>query len=153
MSLQEFASIGAAMSGVGVMLGVVYFGIELHHNTRAMRVSALQQVINSFASVSFDIAKDKNLVDLFLRAGRDYAALSEVEHTQYSLMLLSYLRRAESVHFQTQIHVLRSDHWSGIRNSIKSVLATPGARTCWSEIQNRFNPEFCNFVNALIAEN
>ena len=91
MSLQEFASLGAAMSGLGVMLGIIYFGIELHQNTRAVRVSALQQVINSFAGVSFDIARDRNLVDLFLRAGADYASLDDVERTQFSLMLRSYL--------------------------------------------------------------
>lgn len=152
MSLQEFALLGAAMSGLGVMLGVIYFGIELRQNTIAVRVSALQQVINSFAGVSFDVARDKKLVDLFVRAGRDYASLDEVERMQFSLMLLSYLRRAESVHFQTQIHLLRSNHWSGIRNSIKAVLSTPGTKRCWTEIQDRFNPQFRDFINELIAE-
>ncbi len=152
MSLQELASLGAAMSGVGVIASVIYVSIQILHNTRAVRASAFQQVVNSFAAISFDIAKDKNLVELYLRAGRDFASLGEVERAQYSLMLLSFLRRAENVFFQSEIHMLQTQHWSGIRDSIKAITTPPGARTCWGEIKNRVNPEFRAFVDGLIAE-
>jgi hypothetical protein len=152
MSLQEFAWLGAAMSGIGVMLSVLYFAVELRHNTRAVRASAFQQVVNSFAGVSLELARDRSLVDLFVRAAKDYAALDIVERTQYSYMLISYLRRAESLVFQTEIHMLDTEQCSGIRSSIKSVLVTPGARVCWGEIKLRFNPEFRAFIDELIAE-
>jgi hypothetical protein len=125
MSLQEFAELGAAMSGVGVIASVIYVSIQIRHNTRAVRASAFQQVVNSFAAISFDIAKDKSLVDLYLRAGRDFASVGEVERAQYSLLLLSFLRRAENVFFQTEIHLLQSEHWSGIRDSIKAIITAP----------------------------
>ena len=152
MSLQEFAWLGATMSGVGVIVSIIYVSIQISHNTRAVRASAFQQVVNSFAAISADLGRDKNLVDLFVRGGRDFASLGEVERTQYSYMLLSFLRRAESVVFQTEIHMLHNHHWSGIRNSIKAVMAAPGTRICWSEIKNRLNPEFCAFIDELIAE-
>jgi hypothetical protein len=152
MSLQEFAELGAAMSGVGVIASVIYVSIQIRHNTRAVRASAFQQVVNSFAAISFDIAKDKSLVDLYLRAGRDFATVGEVERAQYSLLLLSFLRRAENVFFQTEIHLLQSEHWSGIRDSIKAIITAPGAQTCWGEIKNRLNPEFRAFIDELIAE-
>jgi hypothetical protein len=151
MSLQEFAELGAAMSGVGVIASVIYVSIQISHNTRAVRASAFQQVINSFAAISFDIARDRNLVDLYLRAGRDFAALDEVERAQYSLMLLSFLRRSENVFFQTEIHMLHSEHWSGIRESIKAIMAPPGAQACWDEMKSRLNPEFRAFVDELIG--
>jgi hypothetical protein len=152
MSLQEFAWLGATMSGVGVIVSVIYVSIQISHNTRAVRAAAFQQVVNSFAAVAFDLARDKNLVDLFVRGGRDFTSLGEVERTQYSYMLLSFLRRAESVVFPTEIHMLHNHHWSGIRNSIKAVMAAPGTRICWSEIKNRLNPEFCDFIEELTAE-
>ena len=140
------------MSGVGDILSVIYVSIQIRHNTRAVRASAFQQVVNSFAAISFDIAKDRNRVDLYLHAGRDLASLGEVERAQYSLMLLSFLRRAENVYVQSEIRTLHSQHWSGIRESIKTIMATPGARACWSEIKNRVNPEFRAFIDGLIAE-
>jgi hypothetical protein len=152
MSLQEFAWLGATMSGVGVLVSIIYVSIQIRNNTRAVRASAFQQVVNSFAAISFDIAKDKNLVDLYLRAGRDFASLGELERAQYSLMLLSFLRRAENVFFQTEIRMLYTEHWPGIRDSIKAIMAAPGAQACWNEIKNRLNPEFRVFIDGLIAE-
>ena len=140
------------MSGVGVLMSVIYVSIQIRNNTRAVRTSTFQQVVNSFAAISFDIAKDKNLVDLYMRAGRDFASLNELERAQYSLMLLSFLRRAENVFFQTEIRMLYTEHWSGIRDSIKAIMTAPGAQACWIEIKNRLNPEFRAFIDELIAE-
>ena len=152
MSLQELAELGAAMSGVGVVASVIYVSIQISNNTRAVRASAFQQVVNSFAAISFDIAKDKKLVDLYLRAGKDFTALDQLDRAQYSLMLLSFLRRTENVFFQTEIRLLHAKHWSGIRESVKEIMAPPGARICWSEIKDRLNPEFRSFISGLIAE-
>ena len=95
----------------------------------AVRAAAFQEVVNSFAGISFDIARDKHLVALFLRAGREFVSLNEDERTQYALMLLSFLRRAENVLIQSNSRTLCGD-WSGIRESIKEILKSPGARTC-----------------------
>lgn len=149
MSLQELAWLGTAMSGLGVILTTIYVSIQIRNNTRAVRASAFQQVVNSFAAISFDIAKDRSLSDLFLRAGRDFHALQDVERVQFSFMLLSFLRRAENVFFQSEIRTLHARHWSGIRASAKAVMASPGARSCWTEIRDRFNPEFAAFVDEL----
>jgi hypothetical protein len=151
MSLGEWASIASVVSAVALIVSVIYVSIQIRHNTRAVRASAFQQVVDSFAGISLDIAKDKNLVDLYLRASQEFASLSDVERAQYSLMLLSFLRRAENVFFQTENQLLHTEHWSGIRDSIKAIVDPPGARDCWSAIKSRLNPEFRVFIDTLIS--
>jgi hypothetical protein len=126
MLLGQLAWLASVVSAVAIVVSAIYASIQIRHNTRAVRASAFQQVVNSFATISFDIAKDKNLVDLYLRAGEEFASLGEVERAQYSLMLLSFLRRAKNVLFQSNIRMLHSEHWSGIRDSIKAILAPRG---------------------------
>jgi hypothetical protein len=151
MSLGEWASIASVVSALSLVVSVIYVSIQIRHNTRAVRASAFQQVVDSFAGISMDIAKDKGLVDLYLRASQEFASLSALERAQYSLMLLSFLRRAENVYFQTEIHLLQTEHWSGIRDSIKAIVAPPGARVCWKEIKSRLNPEFRAFIDELVS--
>jgi hypothetical protein len=152
MLLEQLAWLASVVSAIAIVISAVYAAsIQIRHNTVAVRASAFQQVVNSFAAISFDIAKDKTLVELYLRAGKDYPSLGEVDRAQYSLMLLSFLRRAENVLFQSSTHMLHTEHWSGIRESVKAILTPPGARVCWSEIKNRLNPEFRAFVDSLIA--
>ncbi|WP_154660963.1 hypothetical protein [Microvirga lotononidis] len=152
MTLQDFAWLATTISGIGVIFTLIIFSIQIRENTRAVRASTFQQVVNSFASISFDIARDRSLVDLYIRAGRDFTALNEAERVQYSFMLLSFLRRAENVYVQSEIRTIHAPHWSGIRESNKAVMASPGARACWSEIRNRHNPHFRAFIDELIAE-
>ncbi len=149
MSLQDLASLSTALSGIGVIFTVIYAALQIRNNTREVRATAFQQVVNSFAAISFDIAKDKSLSGLYLRGGRDFQKLDEVEQVQYMFMLLSFLRRAESVFFQTETHMLHEQHWFGIRESTKAVMASTGARACWSEIRKRFNPQFAEFIDEL----
>ena len=151
MWLEDSARFASVVSAVAIVVSAVYASIQIRHNTRAVRASAFQQVVDSFAAISFDIARDRSLVDLYLRGGRDFGALGEAERAQYSLMLLSFLRRAENVLFQSNTRLLNSEHWSGIRNSIKAILEPPGARACWLQIADRLNPDFRAFVASLIA--
>jgi hypothetical protein len=151
MTLEQFAWIGSSMSGLGVIATIIYTATQIRSNTRAVRASAFQEVVDSFASISFDIGKDKNLTDLFLRAGRDSSALSDVERAQYNFMLISFLRRAESVYFQTENRTLNDKHWAGIHASIEWVMSSPGARASWKEIKKRFNPQFATFIDGINA--
>jgi len=152
MSLEQLDSVSGTVAAVALVATVIYASIQIRHNTRAVLASVFQQVVNSFAEISLEISKDKALVDLYLRGGQEFASFDELERLQYRLLLLSLLRRAENVFFQTEIRMLNLDHWSGMRNSIKTIVASQGARGCWPEIRTRFNPTFASFIDSLIAQ-
>lgn len=99
--LAQLAAIASVVSALAVVTSVVYASIQIRHNTRAVTAAAFQQVINSFAEISFEIGKDRDLADLVVRANRDDHGLGEVEQLQFNLVLLSFLRRAENVLFQS----------------------------------------------------
>src|SRR5579883_2652861 len=106
MSLQNLSALASIISALAIVASVVYASLEIRQNTRAVRASAFQEVVNSFAEISFEIAKQRELVELYLHAARAYQSLPEVKQAQYSLMLLSFLRRAENVLFQANTHLL-----------------------------------------------
>jgi hypothetical protein len=153
MSLEQIDSISGLAAAVALIATVIYASLQIRHNTRAVLASVFQQVVNSFAELTLEISKDKTLVALFLRGGQEFSTFDELERLQYRLLLLSLLRRAENVFFQTEIRMLHLDHWSGMRESIKTMLASPGARACWLEIKTRFNPTFASFIDSLIEQN
>jgi hypothetical protein len=149
--LETFALLGEALTGVGALVSILYLTIEFQKSARAVRASAFQQVVNSFASFSFDTARSPELVDLWVRAAEDFDSLTELERAQYSLLILSLLRRAENVFVQDALHNLDEEHWSGIRQSIILMMSTSGARACWAVLKGRLNPQFRNFFDELIA--
>ena len=110
MWLDQLAKVTGICSALAIVIGAIYASIELRNNTRAVRAAAFQQVINSFAQISFEIANNRDLVELFLRGAKDFKSLNEVDRAQFSFMLLSFLRRAENVLFQSSSHVLSNEH-------------------------------------------
>ena len=151
MWLDQLAKVTGICSALAIVIGAIYASIELRNNTRAVRAAAFQQVINSFAQISFEIANNRDLVELFLRGAKDFKSLNEVDRAQFSFMLLSFLRRAENVLFQSSSHVLSNEHWPGIRSSVAAILTPHGSRDCWVAIKDRFNPEFQGFVDSLLS--
>ena len=109
--LERLSSLASIISALAVVVSVIYASIQIRHNTRAVTAAAFQQVVNSFAQISFEIAKERSLTDLYIRGGKDFQSLDEIERAQYSLVLLSFLRRAENVLFQSTSHVLTGEHW------------------------------------------
>jgi hypothetical protein len=91
MLLEQLASLASVVSAIAIVMSAIYASIQIRHNTVAVRASAFQQVVDSFAGISFDIAKDRRLVALYSWAGKEFASLDELERTKYSLMLLSFL--------------------------------------------------------------
>lgn len=150
--LEHLASIASIVSAFAIVVSVIYAALQIRQNTSAVTVSALQQVMDSFAEISFEIGRDKALCDLVVRANRDFGSLPPPERLQFTLMTLSFTRRAENVFLQSRAHVLTADHWVGIRNSLLAVMDPPGARACWAEIRTRLNPDFRLFVDQLLGE-
>lgn len=56
MLLEQLASLASVVSAVAVVASVIYASLQIRHNTLAVRASSFQQVVNSFAAISFDIA-------------------------------------------------------------------------------------------------
>ncbi|MDB5704093.1 MAG: hypothetical protein JWN66_1209 [Sphingomonas bacterium] len=149
--LEPLSWLATIVSGFAVVLSLIYAAIQIRLNTRAVAAAAYAQVNASFAEYAFQIAQSAELADITIRAARDATAVTECERLRYVLSTLSFLRRAENVLFQSHNQVLRDAHWIGIRNSIADSLAPPGARVVWREIRHRINPDFADWIDALLA--
>ena len=151
MNWDAIGAIGDAVSGIGVLMTLLYLAIQTRQNTRAVRAATYSQVVDSFSAISLALFQDPIAADLIRRAREDPANLSDEELDRYGLFLLSYLRRAENMHFQSEEGTLDTDTWLGIRDSIFVVIGTEPAARWWSERGRLFNASFRQFIEARLA--
>jgi hypothetical protein len=149
MSLQDFAQLSAIVGGLGVIASFFYVAIQIRNNTRAVGSATLQQVSNTFAAMSWDLARDSDLCNLVIRGGDDFDSLDRVEKARFRFHLLSLLRSAESAYFHGELRTLRPEMWTGIRESVRVILEQPGGQKAWTLIKPRFASEFQNYVDGL----
>ena len=146
MNWDAIGAIGDAVGGIGVLITLLYLAAQTRQNTRAVRAATYSQVSESFSAISLALFQDPIAADLVRRAREDPTNLSEEELNRYGAFLLSYLRRAENMHFQSEEGTLDTDTWLGIRDSIFLLIGTEPARRWWSERGRLFNVKFRQFV-------
>ena len=151
MNWDAIGAIGDAVGGIGVLLTLMYLSVQTRQNTRAVRAATYSQVSESFSAISLALFQDPIAEDLVRRAREDPASLSDEELSRYGAFLLSYLRRAENMHFQSEEGTLDVETWLGIRDSIFLLIGTEPARHWWSERGRLFNVKFRQFVEDGLA--
>lgn len=151
MTLQELAQIGGAVGGIGVFTSFIYFAVQLRKNTKALRAATFQQLVTSLVAQLDDMARNRDLCELVLRGGDDFNALDRVDKARFRFHLMSFMRRVENAYMQHRIGTLKDESWNGLRNTIESILSSPGQREAWSLIKNRLNPEFRAYIDGYVA--
>ncbi len=146
MTLQELAQI---LGGLGVIASMIYVGIQIRNNARAVRASTYNQVSNSFISHWEGLAHNPETLSVMLRGGKDFASLDDnVELSRYYLFVMAGMRRFENAWFQYKVGVLKETDWHAIAYDMDSLFANyPGTRMAWDGIKNRSSVEFRKYVD------
>lgn len=150
MTLQEFAQLGGAIGGMGVISSFIYVAIQIRNNTKAVRAGTFQQLVASLVVQLDDLARNRDLCDLVLRGGDDFNSLDRVDKARFRFHLMSFMRRIENAYMQHKIGTLKDENWSGLRSTLNAVFSSPGQRTAWPLIKSRMNPEFRTYVDGYV---
>ena len=152
MTLQDLGNVGEFVAAIATLLTLIYLAVQIRQNTRAVRSTAFQQVVDSFSEISLAIGLNREVSEIFDRANKDLSSLDSLEQRRHWSILLSLFRRAESVFFQSQQGTLRNESWDGIREFLRSVLQSEGGRQFWEENSFAFNSRFKTFVESELLE-
>jgi hypothetical protein len=147
MNWEAIGAIGDAVGGFGVLATLLYLAVQTRQNTRAVRAATYSQVADSFADVSLALFQDPDASRLIRRAREEPGSLTPEEVERYELFLLSYMRRAENMYFQSEEGTLDADTWLGIRESIFIVLGTEPSDRWWRDRGRMYNTDFRRFVD------
>lgn len=96
MTLQEFAQLGGAIGGIGVVMSFIYFAVQIRNNTRALRAATFQPLVASLAGQLDDLARNRELCNLLLRGGDDFEVLDRIDKARFRFHLMSFMRRMEN---------------------------------------------------------
>src|SRR5450432_1219612 len=90
MSLADLASIGSFISGLAVLISLIYLSLQIRQNTLAQRATAHQHV-QTFMRQHQRMLMDPGLADIFSRGLNLQAGMTEVELIQSHAMVRDWL--------------------------------------------------------------
>jgi len=150
MNWDAIEAIGSIISGIAVIISLIYLAIETKQNTKAMKSASFHQVRVSFSDIPLALAQDSELVSILARVHSDPASLTREDVMRYEMILLTIMRRAESAYFQSKEGSLVLESWRGISETCKTALSDDIAMLWWARTNHHFEVSFRKEVENII---
>ena len=144
--LSEWGSIADVVSGIAVVISLIYIAIEVRGNTRAQEAATIQAISAQGIALSKELPLE---VRRKIRAGEE---LSPQEASEYGLFVFTALRVYESWWLQWQLGTLRDEVFSTYNAFIGSTFGDQYTRDIWTNGAFNFTPGFQAYLNQWLAE-
>lgn len=146
MTLDQLASIGEIIGGIGVVISLVYLSIQIRANTEAERTSTYQSIVSDFGALNNTMASTPELSHLFVQAMENYHQLSSDEKARISQLFFQCFHYFENMFYQHQKGYLDEEVWLGWKRLMLTYYSRPGFQTWWEHRRDVYSESFAVFL-------
>jgi len=149
MSLSDLAALGSFISGVAVVVTLVFLLLQMRQNTQAVRAAASQAHAANFQQLLNPMIEDGNVARLFRIGMGGVETLTDDERTRFLLVCSGIFRFYEAARLQWRHGQLDDGHWCSVDNQLREIIGYSGIQTFWSMRSHWHSPEFRSWVETL----
>jgi hypothetical protein len=151
MTVQELGSIGELIGAVAVFISLVYLAMQIRQNTRAVRISTYQAIMDSSNRIGEFLAQPG--VDRIYRLGRkDLSDLNEDDLAQFRLVAGQVMNLYEGLFLHHQQGAIDDDFFGGRFATFHRMVHQPGFKAMWTEgARTYYARSFVEQVDELLA--
>ena len=142
--LQEAGSIADLIGAVGVIVSLIFVGLQLRQANKLARSAARQQQITEMGRMSEIISENGELSDILSRgaAGRE---LSAAENARLVAYITHMERIQEGLYWQYQDGLVDPELWEAHRQMTRAAQNLPIVRAVWTARKHYFSKRFQEF--------
>ena len=152
MTLEEINTAAQTIGVLGVLASLVFVGIQIRQNTRALKASTHHAVTDSFNAINMLLMSDQNAARIFRLGLAGLESLGDDERVSFSYMMLGYMRIFETMHYQHSAGTLEAKLFEEELNTLKYAVTSPGFVAWWTVNPIKMGAEFSAFVDGLIRD-
>jgi len=146
MTLDQVASIGEIISGIAVIISLVYLAIQIRTNTEAERSSTYQSIVSDFGAMNNTMASTPELSHMFVQAMENYHQLSSDQKARISQIFFQCFRYFENMFYQHKKGYLDEEVWIGWKRLMLTYYSRPGFQTWWEHRREVYSEPFAVFL-------
>jgi hypothetical protein len=152
MSLSDLASIGSLVSGLAVLVSLVYLAQQTRQNSKHTRALIQQGRAVQAADFTNRWAADPSLIALLQQGTLGDPTLNDEQVLRFLLMQFSAYQMWEDRFYQHKEGLIDEERHAGTVREIKERLQRVGYRAAWQMQRNTYGKEYQAFVDGLINE-
>jgi len=150
MHWDAIGAIAETIASIGVVISLVYLGIQIRNQTAETKLAAGNELANQLNDVYATISDNAQLAALFYKGANDFVSLSPPERVQLSSYLNRQFRIVEATFHQHRQGRIETTLWSGLDQAIRDLCLYPGIREWWKTREHWFSSEFRLHISAYI---
>ena len=151
MTLSDLASIGSFVSGIAVLVSLVYLSLQIRQNTKHSQ-ALIQQGraarISESALRLAELAESEGLERCF----QGSAEVSNNDVRRFLFLCRSIFISAEDSFFQNRQGLLDRAAFESFKSSLKSGMGSPGIATAWKMTREMYEPDFRDFMDRTMGD-
>ena len=149
MTLSDLASIGNLVSGVAVLVSLLYLSLQVRQTERNQRALMNQGVVNRSCD-NIRWLSDRHMGQLVSRVDAGETQFSAQELYQLRLRLRASLISAQDTYVQHKAGLADQITFDNNLAIIKGILAQPVYRAIWKSARTSFAPDWMAYVDQVI---
>jgi hypothetical protein len=149
MTLSDLASIGSFVSGLAVLISLIYLALQVRQAERNQRAIVQQARISRSSDQLMGLA-DPVLTRAWLQGLKGAADLSEEETFRFVIVSTAMLRNVEDVYFQHDLGLLDETSLENQLGPLRGFLRTRGGTALWRAVRSNYDQGFASRVDRLV---
>ncbi len=146
MTLQDLGSIGELLGALGVIVSLIYLAVQIRQNTRSLRASTQQGVLDTQSNFSMLLLHNDNVARAYRIGIEDLGKLSDDERVQFDTLLITMFRNFQNLYLQHGSSALEKELWEGFRRNMLWHMKRPGVLEWWKSRKALYSPAFAAFL-------
>lgn len=154
VSIELIAQIAEIVAAVGVIISLVYVGVQIRQSTRATKLAAVQAVEAAIARSEQLIVQDAGFAEI-LRHGLTAVGpeLPATDRLRINVFYRHHLRAYQSAYYQFKNSALDPAVWAGHAKTMAAIFqADRGLREHFAVEKYMLEPTFVAFCEQLLNE-
>jgi len=150
MSLADLASIGSFISGIAVLISLVYLGLQVRqaklHQQSAIRQGRADRIV----AMCFE-AGNPSVAEAIAKGYAGADDITETQLTQYHYICRGFFYHCEEEFFQYKEGLANDAYNASFLAGTRRMFCEPGLRVQWKQQREAFLPEFVVVMDKLLA--
>ena len=153
MNWTAIGATGELLGAIGVIASLLYLARQMRSAAADARRVAAQAVLAKLNASYQGVSANHQLADVFSRGSANLSALSPEEATQFSALLLSFVRPYEELLYYKRVGAVEDWVWESVELVILPQMTTPGGLEWWAKRRSWFTSAFqAHVANVLPVE-
>src|SRR5947208_6009524 len=153
MSFQQLADLAQIVASIGVIVSLIFVGLQIRHNTGALQRNEHNATMAQWTVIRMAIAKDRDIAELMTAGLQGERSLDAANQLRLKQMLAENAWASFHIWDRTQRGVFPKGTFELTAGPLLcSLLKTPRGDIWWSSTKHKgFIPGFVFDVDALLA--